>query len=60
MLFIKRASRASDRWSAHIAFPGGRSEPDDENEKYTAMRETWEEVGLDVRSFFLFLYLADM
>lgn len=48
LLFIKRASRASDRWSAHIAFPGGRSEPEDEDEKYTAMRETWEEVGLDL------------
>jgi hypothetical protein len=31
-----------------IAFPGGRQEPDDENSLYTAMRETWEEVGLDL------------
>lgn len=42
MLFIKRASRATDKWSGHIAFPGGRSEPEDEDARYTAMRETWE------------------
>lgn len=48
LLFIKRASRTSDRWSSHIAFPGGRSEPDDEDSKYTAMRETWE--GASMRS----------
>lgn len=31
LFFIKRASRASDRWSSHVAFPGGRQDPDDEN-----------------------------
>jgi 8-oxo-dGTP pyrophosphatase MutT (NUDIX family) len=48
ILYIKRASRSSDRWSSHIAFPGGRQEADDENNLYTAMRETWEEVGIDL------------
>ncbi|GAA5907438.1 NUDIX hydrolase [Sporobolomyces salmoneus] len=48
VLYIKRASRASDKWSGHVAFPGGRSEPDDESAEFTAMRETWEEVGLDL------------
>lgn len=48
ILYIKRASRLSDRWSAQVAFPGGRQEPDDENGLYTAMRETWEEVGIDL------------
>lgn len=48
ILYIKRASRSSDRWSAQVAFPGGRQEPDDENSLYTAMRETWEEVGIDL------------
>lgn len=68
ILFIKRASRATDKvgrsvsfqslecerlilcvqWSGHMAFPGGRQEAEDEDERYTAMRETWEEVGLDL------------
>ncbi|KAL9933324.1 hypothetical protein V8E36_008042 [Tilletia maclaganii] len=48
LLYIKRASRTGDTWSAHVAFPGGRAEPSDENGLYTAMRETWEEVGIDL------------
>lgn len=48
LLFIKRAKRQSDRWSSHVAFPGGRSEPDDEDGHFTALRETWEEVSLDL------------
>lgn len=48
VLYIKRASRSGDKWSAHVAFPGGRREDGDENGLYTAMRETWEEVGLDL------------
>ncbi|KAI5480956.1 NUDIX hydrolase domain containing protein [Pseudohyphozyma bogoriensis] len=48
ILYIKRATRNTDKWSGHIAFPGGRQEPSDEDGRYTAMRETWEEVGLDL------------
>ena len=48
ILYIKRASRVGDNWSAHVAFPGGRQEDGDENGLYTAMRETWEEVGIDL------------
>jgi 8-oxo-dGTP pyrophosphatase MutT (NUDIX family) len=48
ILYIKRATRTTDRWSAQVAFPGGRQEPEDENALYTAMRETWEEVGIDL------------
>jgi len=33
---------------AHIAFPGGRMEEGDEGGLYTAMRQTWEEIGLDL------------
>ncbi|TFK41294.1 hypothetical protein BDQ12DRAFT_433745 [Crucibulum laeve] len=33
---------------AHVAFPGGRMEPDDEGGLYTAMRQTWEELGIDL------------
>ncbi|BGP17674.1 hypothetical protein JCM10213_003578 [Rhodosporidiobolus nylandii] len=48
ILYIKRATRTSDRWSGHCAFPGGRTEPDDESSEFTAMRETFEEVGMDL------------
>lgn len=48
LLYIKRTARVGDRWSAHVAFPGGRQEPEDESTLYTAMRETFEEVGLDL------------
>jgi len=34
--------------AAHVAFPGGRTEESDEGALYTAMRQTWEEIGLDL------------
>ncbi|KAK9472645.1 NUDIX hydrolase domain-like protein [Dipodascopsis tothii] len=49
MLFIKRATRATDRWSGHVALPGGRRDPDDADDVAAAVRETAEEVGLDLR-----------
>ncbi|KAH9836508.1 uncharacterized protein C8Q71DRAFT_857742 [Rhodofomes roseus] len=33
---------------AHVAFPGGKAEEADEGGMYTAMRQTWEEIGLDL------------
>ena len=48
LLFIKRAEVAHDPWSGHIAFPGGRMEPDDESLLATAIRETNEELSLDL------------
>lgn len=46
LLLIQRAERKGDRWSGHMAFPGGRQEPGDDNHLATARRETYEEVGL--------------
>ncbi len=46
--FIRRAQRATDPWSGHVAFPGGREEPGDGDLLQTAVRETWEETGLDL------------
>ncbi len=46
ILFIRRAERQHDPWSGHIAFPGGRSDLADETLLTTALRETYEEVGL--------------
>lgn len=48
ILFIKRAGRVGDRWSGHIALPGGRRDPPDVDDRAAAIRETKEEVGLDL------------
>ena len=48
LLMIKRAEAEGDPWSGHIACPGGRMEPDDRDLAVTAVRETWEETGVDV------------
>jgi 8-oxo-dGTP pyrophosphatase MutT (NUDIX family) len=47
-LFIHRAVRVGDTWSGQIAFPGGRREPTDPDLQTTAIRETLEEIGVDL------------
>jgi len=46
MCLILRAVRESDRWSGHVALPGGRVDPRDPNPREAAIRETREEVGM--------------
>jgi 8-oxo-dGTP pyrophosphatase MutT (NUDIX family) len=48
VLLIRRAERTGDPWSGHMALPGGRRDPEDEDLTATAMRETAEEVGLEL------------
>lgn len=48
LLFIHRAEDPRDPWSGHMAFPGGRLDPSDEGLLAAALRETREEVGLDL------------
>lgn len=46
ILLIRRADRIGDPWSGHMALPGGRCEPGDEDLVATVIRETSEEVGI--------------
>lgn len=47
-IVIHRAHRRGDPWSGHMALPGGRAHPGDRDLFATAVRETREEVGVDL------------
>lgn len=59
VLLIKRAERAGDPWSGQIAFPGGKMQPGDKSARDTGVRETMEEVGVDLEKAAEFLGYAD-
>jgi 8-oxo-dGTP pyrophosphatase MutT (NUDIX family) len=48
MFFIERARNENDPWSGQIAFPGGNRDPEDQDVLSTAIRETREEVGIQL------------
>ncbi|MDE3053979.1 MAG: CoA pyrophosphatase [Gemmatimonadota bacterium] len=48
LLLIRRAQADRDPWSGHVAWPGGRMEPGDADLAATAVRETFEETGIDL------------
>jgi 8-oxo-dGTP pyrophosphatase MutT (NUDIX family) len=60
LLFIRRAEAPNDPWSGHIAFPGGRRDPEDDTLLATAIRETREEVGIDLAGAELLARLPDV
>ena len=47
LLFIQRAVHERDRHSGQVAFAGGKREEDDIDLQATALREAYEEVGID-------------
>jgi len=47
LLFMHRAEHPGDPWSGQMSFPGGREEQDDPDLRFTALRETEEETGID-------------
>jgi len=59
VLFIHRADNANDRHSGQVAFPGGRTNPNDTNALGTALRETREEIGVTPRQIEIFGKLND-
>ena len=46
LCMIRRSEHPQDPWSGHMAFPGGRREPEDASSLQTAIRETKEEIGV--------------
>lgn len=48
ILLIRRADRPGDPWSGHMALPGGRRAAADQDLLATAIRETREELGLEL------------
>ena len=60
VLLIHRADKDGDPWSGHMAFPGGRVDPDDESLEHAARRETFEEVGLPLDTAVAFGRIDDL
>lgn len=58
-LFILRAPKEGDPWSGQMAFPGGHIEETDESSLAAAIRETQEEIGLDLLSHGTYLGALD-
>jgi len=50
LLYIKRAVYEGDRWSGHVAFPGGKADAGDADDGATAVREAREELGIDLEA----------
>jgi 8-oxo-dGTP pyrophosphatase MutT (NUDIX family) len=58
VLLTQRATQLRNH-AGQISFPGGRIEPEDADEKSAALREAYEEIGLDARFVSVIGYLPD-
>ncbi|WXG46675.1 MAG: CoA pyrophosphatase [Candidatus Atabeyarchaeum deiterrae] len=59
LLVVKRVENPKDPWSGQMALPGGRRETKDGNLKETAIRETFEETGINLLDGTRFLGVLD-
>jgi len=60
VLLMKRAERAGDPWSGHISLPGGRHQSTDRDLLETAIRETREELGIELEGARMLGHLAPL
>jgi 8-oxo-dGTP pyrophosphatase MutT (NUDIX family) len=60
VLLIRRAVSERDPWSGQMGLPGGRRDPGDPDLLATAVRETMEELGLDLGATELLGVLDDL
>lgn len=59
-LMIQRAEHNGDPWSGQMAFPGGKHDGDDANITQTALRECYEELGIEANALNRFGRLSDI
>ena len=59
-LLLMERSDGNDPHSGQISFPGGKKEMDDQSLEETALRETYEEVGIDPANINLIGKLSDI
>ncbi len=60
VLLIERALHDGDPWSGDLGFPGGKLEDQDAGLRAAAERETWEELGVDLKKARLLGRLDDI
>lgn len=59
ILFIRRAQREGDPWSGQMGLPGGHRDREDRTLLDTAIRETREEIGIDLAEIAVLLGRLD-